>query len=104
MSYAKHPAKPPDFNATSFTNALKANQAITPALAAQFITWKRFVEASNQYDGVDAGGLRDVVDANAYGLEGLKTNVDSNSVVIESLNERVTALEARPQTPFPGSS
>ncbi len=100
MSFAKQPTQAPDFDATALTNQLQKGP-ITAAVAKQLVKWKRWVEASNEYDGV---GLRDVVAANAQGLDAVKLNLDQNSTVLEGLNERLTVLENRPQTPFPGSS
>ena len=96
---AKQPTQAPDFDATAFTNQLQKGP-ITAAVAKQLVKWKRWSEASAEYDGV---GLRDVVAANATFLNAVKLNVDQNSIVIDSLTDRVTALENRPTVPFPAS-
>ena len=100
MSFAKQPTQAPDFDATALTNQLQKGP-ITAAVAKQLVKWKRWVEASNEYDGV---GLRDVVAANGQGLDAVKGDVDQLHTAYIDIVTRVTALEARPQTPFPGSS
>lgn len=101
---SKKPTQPPAFDATSFTNALIANQPISSTLAAQYIAWKRWVESSSQFD---SKGLRDVVNANAYYLDSVKDDLDnfegSVNPQLSSLEARVAALESQPSVPFPGS-
>lgn len=102
MAYTKKPSAPPGFNAKAFTDALVAGKPLTPALQAQYIEWKQWVESTDNFDGADKGGLRDVLDADAKAVDALKTHVDSNSQAILELRADVEALkEAPPARPFP---
>jgi hypothetical protein len=101
VTFAKLPTQPPAFDA----GALAKHAGITDADVKNFQAWKQWVGGELAYDGT---GLRDVVNADAQALNQLKADYDAfhslSSGQITQLFERVTALEARPQVPFPGSS
>lgn len=102
MAYTKKPSAPPTFDAGAFTKKLTAGLAITPALAAQYIAWKQWVESSNSYDGADKGGLRDVLDADMKAVDGLKRDVDVQGQAIIEIRADVQALKEAPAArPFP---
>ena len=96
MGFAKLPSQAPAFDAAGLAKALK----LTDAQTRQLVAWKRWAEATSEFDGT---GLRDVVAANAQGLNAVKANVDSHTASISELTARVRTLEARPSIPFPGS-
>jgi ABC-type branched-subunit amino acid transport system substrate-binding protein len=101
-AYTKKPSAPPPFDAAAFTKALAANQPISANLATQYIAWKQWVESSNAFDGADRGGLRDVLDANAKGVDRLKGDVDIHSQAILEMRADIQELqEAPPAHPFP---
>lgn len=98
MSYAKHTTTPPPFDAAA------AAKAPTSSAWEKFPEWKRWVEATATQDG---RGLKDVVEANAIGMDRLKVDVDAHTeslakqfITIQQLAQRVSALEESP--PFPG--
>ncbi len=97
MSFAKLPTQPPSFDAGAFAKHV----GITDADVKNFQSWKRWCGGELEFDGT---GLRDVVAANAVGLNAVKANLDQADGQITQLFERVTALEAQPRLPFPGSS
>lgn len=94
MSFSKKPTQPPAFDATSAIKGLNAAWQ-------RFPEWKRWLEATGDQDGK---GLRDVVNANAIALDGVKANVDNHTAQIAALTTRIAALEAQPASPFPASS
>lgn len=65
--------------------------------------WKQWVGGEFEFDGA---GLRDVVDANAYALEDLKSDFDghrtSDNARHAALASKVAALEAQQVNPFGG--
>lgn len=101
MSFAKLPTQAPQFDAGALQTLL-ANLAVKNGLKipAGFVSWKRWVEATSEQDGV---GLRDVVNANALGLNAVKKDVDNLAVVTVNQEARIAALEAAPKNPFPAS-
>ena len=102
MAFTKKPSAPPPFDAAAFTNALKANSPISPAVATQYIAWKQWVESTNAYDGAAKGGLRDVLDADAKAVDALKGDVDIHSQAILEMRADIQELqEAPPAHPFP---
>ncbi len=103
MGFAKLPTQAPQWDATAFTNWAKSvgtKLGLPFPLTANPTAWKRWVEATAEQDAV---GLRDVVNANALGLDDIKKDTDSHSVDLADLKARVSALEAAPATPFPAS-
>lgn len=96
MAFAKQPTQPPQFDAGAFAK----HAGITDADVKNFQSWKRWVGGEIEQDGV---GLRDVVAANAVGLNAVKGTADLHGTQITQLFERVTALESRPPVPFPAS-
>ena len=95
--FAKHTTDPPPFSASD------AVKGMTPPWA-KFPEWKRWVEATSTQD---TRGLKDVVEANARGLDVLKVDLDKTqeagaqlSQAVVQLTARVSALESTP--PFPG--
>ena len=99
MSFAKIPSQPPQFDAGAFGT----HAGLTPADVKNFQSWKRWLNAELEFDGADKGGLRDVVAANAQGLNAVKADNDRQDGQITTLFEEVTALKARPPVPFPVS-
>lgn len=91
MSFSKHVGQAPALDAAGMVKPLNAS-------AQKFPAWKRWVEASGEFDGT---GLRDVVQANAIGMDSLKTASDAANAQIKDLEARVAALEAQPALPFP---
>lgn len=98
MPYAKHTSTPPPFDANA------AAKAPTSAAWEKFPEWKRWVEATGTQDG---RGLKDVVEANAIGMDKLKGNVDEHAdaiarhfQLIQQMAARISQLETSP--PFPG--
>ena len=89
MPYSKHVGQPPTLDAA---NMVKGG---TPA-AQKFPAWKRWVGGEGEYDGK---GLRDVVEANAHGMDQLKAGLDETrenfGVGFASLNQRMAAVEAQ---------
>lgn len=97
MPYAKHTSTPPPLDAARAVKDMSAPWR-------NFPEWKRWVEATGSQDG---RGLKDVVEANAIGLDQLKGNVDAHTDALATINgrlnsltARITALEESP--PFPG--
>lgn len=92
MSYAKHVGQPPALDAANMVkDGTKAAQA--------FPAWKRWVGGEGEFDGK---GLRDVVEANAGGLDRVKADVDQIAAGYLELRADVEALkEAPPVRPFP---
>jgi hypothetical protein len=113
MAFAKHPSQPPPFDASAFSERLrqiadKVGLGPFDALADKRLPkLMRWIRSDAEYDGADAGGLRDVVDANAYALDDLKGDFDGHRVLDNqrhsSLASRVSALEAQGEAPFPMS-
>jgi hypothetical protein len=98
MPYAKHTTTPPPFD------ALTAAKAPAGPAWEKFPEWKRWVEATGTQDG---RGLKDVVEANAIGMDKLKVDVDQQREAaaqlfktVQQLAARISALETTP--PFPG--
>lgn len=114
MGFAKHPSQPPDFDTVAFAKRLReiaAKVGLGPfdALADNRLPkYFRWINSTVEYDGADKGGIRDVVDANAYALEDLKGDFDQHRTLDNarhaSLSQRVAALEGQQtNVPFPGS-
>lgn len=101
MSFAKLPTQAPQFDASAL-QAFFNNVGIKLGVKTPggLVPWKRWVEATAEQDGV---GLRDVVNANALGLNALKADVDGNYAAMLNLGERIDALEVAPKNPFPVS-
>lgn len=97
MGFARLPSQAPQFDAGAFAK----HAGITAADIKNFQAFKQWVAAELAFDGT---GLRDVVAANALGLNAVKADSDGNAARIAALAERVATLEARPQTPFPAVS
>ncbi len=102
LPYTKKPSRAPTFDAGSFTAALVVGKPISQKLATQYVNWKRWVESSNQFAGSEAGGIRDVFNADMLGVDALKVGQDAHSQAIIELRADVEALkEAPPARPFP---
>jgi len=97
MSFARLPSQAPQWDATALAKALK----LTDAQRTQLVSWKRYVESTVEFDGA---GLRDIVAANAAGLNAVKADLDKAVAANAALTARVASLEAKPAVPFPGSS
>lgn len=96
MSFAKQPTQPPPFDAGAFG----AHAGMTTADIKNWQAWKRWVGGELEQDGV---GLRDVVSANALGLNAVKADTDGLQDDLAALKARVASLESKPSVPFPGS-
>lgn len=96
MSFAKQPTQAPQFDAGAFAK----HAGLTPADTKNLQAWKQWVGAELAFDG---SGLRDVVAANALGLNAVKADADALHDEMTVLAARVAAVEARPAVPFPGS-
>lgn len=92
MSYAKHTTTPPPWSAAD------AVKKMTPAAWAAFVEWKRWVEATSTQDG---RGLKDVIEANAIGLDKLKIVSDEHAQRLAEAERRLLVVEARPSVGFP---
>lgn len=97
MPYAKHTTTPPPFDAAA------AAKAPTGPAWERFPEWKRWVEATGSQDG---RGLKDVVEANAIGMDRLKIDVDAHKTADDArhqqVNTRLAAIEAQlANSPFP---
>jgi hypothetical protein len=100
--YTHKPKGPPTLDMLSVTTRLQANQAITPKLAAQLIEWKQWVESTDNWDGVAAGGIRDILNSVCIGVDKLKLTVDALSQGQLELRADVQALQEAPAAhPFP---
>ncbi len=70
----------------------------------QLPVFHRWISSTGEFDGK---GLRDVVNANAFALDDLKSDFDAHrtmdNVRHSALAQRVAALEAQQAAPFPGS-
>lgn len=101
MSFAKLPTQAPQFDSSAFQTFIN-NVATKTGLKTPigFVGWKRWVEATTEHDVV---GLRDVVNANALGLNAVKSDVDNRTLDIIDLKTRIAVLEAAPKNPFPAS-
>lgn len=106
MAYTKKPGTPPALDMGAITKKLELGQPLTPTQSKQLIEWKKWVESSDTFDGADKGGLRDVLDANAKALDGLKSDYDKlddrETTHHTAQAQRLTALEgALSKPPFP---
>lgn len=105
MSFAKHTTDPPAFDAKVANDAWLAKVRKDDGTAYQafasggFHKVNRWLLGIGEYDGT---GLKDVVEANADGLDALKKTVDSNKTELQDHEARLAALEAQPAPrPFP---
>jgi hypothetical protein len=104
------PTQPPAFDATAHEKVLDAElkkddgSSYAVFQDKSFPRWKRWVGGEGpEYDGT---GLRDVVNANALYLDevknGLDAHKDADAQRHQTVNQRLTALEAQATSPpFP---
>lgn len=100
------PTQPPggaDFAAlVKKVNQLATKAGVAPlseTITGRIPAWKRWVGGEKEYDGT---GLRDVLNADAIMLDGVKSTVDSHSQAIIDLRADVKALQEAPAPrPFP---
>ena len=97
MPYSKHTTNPPPFDAGTAVSGLSAPWQ-------KFPEWKRWVEATGSQD---TRGLKDVIEANAIGMDKLKGDVDQHKATDDQRHQRIdnrlAAIEAQLSTaPFPG--
>ena len=109
-SKSAHPSQPPAFDATRTWQVFNAELRKPDGSAYEvfqdkaFPRWKRWVEGTNEYDGI---GLRDVVNSNATFLQAVKNDLDTHkeadnarhSVIRQDIEELKAAVQA---PPFPG--
>lgn len=98
------PSQPPALDIGAIVRNLSANKPLTAKQITQIQAWKQWLESTNAYDGSAKGGLRDVLNALAVMVDGLKSMSDSQTALLSDLQRRVAALEAQPSAPFPASS
>lgn len=105
MAFAKFPGQPPkgaDMAALVKRVDELSRKVMGQSFASSLPLWKRWVGGEGEYDGADNGSIRDVLHANAKGLDALKGDVDAHSQAIIELRQDVQALkEAPPVRPFP---
>lgn len=103
------PTQPPAFDASAHEKVLdtelKKDDGSSYAVFSDkaFPRWKRWIDGTAEYDGT---GLRDVVNANALYLDEVKDGLDAHKEADnqrhQTVNQRLTALEAAVQSPpFP---
>ena len=68
--------------------------------------WKRWVESTDRWAGAAAGGLRDVINANAGQLDAMKLHLDNvdgrEQLHYQDCKDDIASLEAKlTQRPFP---
>ena len=110
-AFTKKPTQPPDFDSKGFLKRLREVTAKTglgpfPVFADGGLDrLHRWLGSTVEFDGA---GLRDVVNANAIAVDDLKKDFDthrtSDNARHVALDQRLDALEARPNVPFPGGS
>lgn len=101
-AYTKKPKGPPSLDMAGITKRLTAGLPLTPALSAQWIEWKQWVESTDNWDGVAAGGIRDILNALCIAVDKLKVQADTSSSAILELRADVQALKEAPAPrPFP---
>lgn len=98
MTFAKHVGQPPPFDAAA------AAKAPTGKAWENFPDWARWIGGLGKFDGK---GLRDVVEANASGLDAVKANIDQHKAADDARHQtvdtRLAAIEAQlVDSPFPG--
>lgn len=112
--FSKKPGQPPAFDSKGFVTRLREITAKVglgpfPVFADEGLPkLHRWIMSTGEYDGADAGGLRDVLNANALGLDAVKDDLDAHKKTDNerhtALALRVTALEGQgTSVPFPGS-
>lgn len=100
--YTKKPKKAPALDMAGITKRLTAGQPLTPTQAAQWIEWKQWAESTDNWAGVEGGGIRDILNALCVSVDKLKIQADTSSTAIVELRADVEALkEAPPSRPFP---
>jgi hypothetical protein len=102
------PSKAPSADFSALVNrvsALSEKAGLGPLApgALKLPLWKRWVEGNKpEYNSIESGALRVVVNANAEFLDEVKGNVDVHTERLNSQAARIAALEAQPSTsPFP---
>lgn len=111
MAFSKKPTQPPPLDTKGFVGRIREITAKVglgpfPVFGDEGLPkFHRWVRGEGEYDGT---GLRDVVNANAIGLDAVKEDLDAHKLSSArrhtDLALRVTALEGQStNTPFPGS-
>lgn len=111
MAFAKFPSQAPALDTKGFVTRIREVTAKVglgpfPVFGDEGLPkLHRWIMGTGEYDG---NGLRDVVNANAYGLNAVKEDLDAHKAVDAerhtALARRVTALEGQgTNVPFPGS-
>lgn len=111
MAFSKKPTQPPDMDTKAFVKRLReitAKVGLGPfsVYNDEYLpVFHRWLRSEGEFDGA---GLRDVVNANAYALDDVKTDLDAHKVTentrYTALAQRVAALEGQQtNTPFPAS-
>jgi hypothetical protein len=92
--YTKKPKAPPKLDMAAIAARLVAGTPLTQTQANQLIEWKQYVEASDNYDGVEGGGLRDILNAGLLGVDKLKTNLDHHGARLNTQALDIADLKA----------
>jgi hypothetical protein len=111
MAFSKKPSQPPPLDTKGFVTRLREVTAKVglgpfPVFSDEGLPkFHRWMRGEGEYDG---NGLRDVVNANAIGLDAVKEDLDAHKAVDNirhtALAQRVAALEGQnTNVPFPGS-
>lgn len=112
MAYTYKPKQPPPLDTSGFLRRIreiaeKVGLGPFPVFGDGLVTFHRWLRSELEFDGAEAGGLRDVVNANAYAVDELKEDFDqhrtTDNVRHNALVQRVAALEGQQADPFPGS-
>lgn len=100
--YTAKPKKAPPLDMAGITKRLSSGQPLTTTQAAQWIEWKQWTEATDNWAGVAGGGLRDILNALCVSVDKLKVQADTSSTAIVELRAEVQALKEAPAArPFP---
>jgi len=101
---AVRPVNAPPYDVANFDKPLRdafpdKNGNPRPVYSGQHGAWKRWVNGELEFDGK---GLVDAVKTNATDLNGTKNDVGELKATMKLHDDRLAALEARPQIrPFP---
>jgi hypothetical protein len=97
MAFTIKPKNSPTFDAAAFVK----NLPVSDSVKAQFINFSRWVRSTGNYAGAEAGGLKDVLKADAFAVDALKGDVDKQGTKLADHETRLAALEEQPSGPFP---
>lgn len=100
--YTVKPKEAPPLDMAGITKRLSLGQPLTTTQAAQWIEWKQWAEATDNWAGVVGGGMQDILKALCVSVDKLKVQADISSTAIVELRADVQALKEAPAArPFP---